>query len=1086
MADFIVTNTNDDSNPGSLRYAIEQANLLAGEASTISFAIGLNQTITLLSALPAITVDLTIDGAQYDIDGNPSTQNITISGATAFRVFFVQSGDVNFRYFTIANGKAAGGDGADGGGGGLGAGAAIFVNAGNTSVNNVNFTNDDVTGGAGAALVTGGPGGNGPDGTGGGTAGGGAGGFGGGGGGNLVGAGGNGGFGGGGGAGDPSGGAGGVGGGQGGALVASSGGGGAALGGAIFVRDGASLIIAGGAFSGDDVTAGAGNGAGAATGSDLFLMSSSTGTYTFAPIAGQSLIFNGSIADDSAAGLPGGSYTAGSAGGASISIIGEGKVVYTAGHTYSYAGPTKVTNGTLQVDGTVSASAITVQGVGTLDGTGAVQAITVLEGGVLSPGVAGIGTLTANGNVTFQFIPADPNTPPPDPGSFVVDVGNTAGNSDLLNVTGAVNLNNAHLSGSLIGAFNTSGVYTIIHTTAGVTGTFDGATEGSAVNIGGHAFQISYAANGGDDVTLTAVANGAPGLTGFGPTAKITESGPSATPQILDGIVSFNDVEGNFNGGTLKVTGLLAEDNVSINQAGFDPGEFFISGNRVLFEGTDIGGISGGTGNDLTITFNSAATSHAIDALIENLTYVDFSSTPTLSRTLTLTVTDDQNASTGPHDIVVSFDQPPVLGGIPANVSVSRAPSLLAPSATVGDPDDTTLASATVHITGGTFAGDGDVLSASTNGTSITASYDASSETLTLSGLDTLAHYQQVLESVTYQSAINDPSNAGANPTRTIEWQVNDGIANSNVATMTAHMTLPFQWGGSQDLGSHGAGWQVAGVGDFNHDGTSDVLWRNATTGQVDEWQMANGNWAHSVSLGAHPGSYQVAAIGDFDGDGTSDVLWRDPSTGRLDAWIIANGQWSRSVDLGTHGTDWQVLGAGDFDGDHTSDILFRNSTTGQVDEWHMQNGNWASSRSLGTYDPAWQFAGIGDFNNDGVSDVLWRNPTTGQVDEWKMANGSWAGSVGLGTFNPAFQAAAVNDFNGDGTSDVLWRNPTSGQVEGWVMSNSQFAGTVSLGSFDPAYRLAGSGDFDHSLTADVLWHNPTTGQVQDWLLVHV
>ena len=56
----------------------------------------------------------------------------------------------------------------------------------------------------------------------------------------------------------------------------------------------------------------------------------------------------------------------------------------------------------------------------------------------------------------------------------------------------------------------------------------------------------------------------------------------------------------------------------------------------------------------------------------------------------------------------------------------------------------------TVAITGGSFSGDGDVLSANTAGTSITASYDSGTQTLTLSGSDTLAHYQQVLDAVSF------------------------------------------------------------------------------------------------------------------------------------------------------------------------------------------------------------------------------------------------------------------------------------------------------------------------------------------------
>src|SRR5262249_36580119 len=87
------------------------------------------------------------------------------------------------------------------------------------------------------------------------------------------------------------------------------------------------------------------------------------------------------------------------------------------------------------------------------------------------------------------------------------------------------------------------------------------------------------------------------------------------------------------------------------------------------------------------------------------------------------------------------------------------------------------LVDATVTVTGG-FTSDGDVLGFSTAGTSITANYDTTNEVLTLTGTDTLAHYQQVLDSVTFASAA-DPTNSGANPTRTVTWVV-DGSGSFN------------------------------------------------------------------------------------------------------------------------------------------------------------------------------------------------------------------------------------------------------------------------------------------------------------------
>ncbi len=135
------------------------------------------------------------------------------------------------------------------------------------------------------------------------------------------------------------------------------------------------------------------------------------------------------------------------------------------------------------------------------------------------------------------------------------------------------------------------------------------------------------------------------------------------------------------------------------------------------------------------------------------------------------------------------------------------------------------------------------------------------------------------------------------------------------------------QWSGSVDLGSHpGSGWTIAGVGDFFDNGRDDVLWTNASGGtvQTDIWELgSNGQWINSVSPGSHPAGYQVVGVGDFTGTGTSDILWYNASTGDTDEWLINNGQWASSIDLGTHPGSAQIAGVGDFNGAGNAGILW-------------------------------------------------------------------------------------------------------------------------------------------------------------------
>ena len=100
--------------------------------------------------------------------------------------------------------------------------------------------------------------------------------------------------------------------------------------------------------------------------------------------------------------------------------------------------------------------------------------------------------------------------------------------------------------------------------------------------------------------------NTAPQLTGLDATVTFLENTVNATPQILDSNVTFTDPDNNFDTGTLTVTGLLAEDTVSIRDVGSGAGEIGFSAGTVSFEGTAIGTASGGAGATLTVTFNAS------------------------------------------------------------------------------------------------------------------------------------------------------------------------------------------------------------------------------------------------------------------------------------------------------------------------------------------------------------------------------------------------------------------------------------------------------------------------------------------------
>ena len=226
--------------------------------------------------------------------------------------------------------------------------------------------------------------------------------------------------------------------------------------------------------------------------------------------------------------------------------------------------------------------------------------------------------------------------------------------------------------------------------------------------------------------------------------------------------------------------------------------------------------------------------------------------------------------------------------------------------------------------------------------------------------------------------------------------------------------------------------WNVAATGDFSGDGKADILWRQ-NGGSLVLWSMNGSTIASSDSLTfrgkpvSPDASWSVAGTGDFDGNGKTDILWRQSAGGALAIWSMNDSSVTSSASVLYQGNkvmpdaSWSVAGIGDFNGDGFADVLWRNSNN-SLSLWQMAGSSVSSTGAItyqgnvATPDASWKLVEIGDFNGDGNCDVLWRNDN-GTMAEWLMK-----GSQIIASQAPSAQGSAISP---DGSWSVQAR-PTN------------------------------------------------------------
>ncbi|WP_296664828.1 FG-GAP-like repeat-containing protein [Demequina sp.] len=326
-----------------------------------------------------------------------------------------------------------------------------------------------------------------------------------------------------------------------------------------------------------------------------------------------------------------------------------------------------------------------------------------------------------------------------------------------------------------------------------------------------------------------------------------------------------------------------------------------------------------------------------------------------------------------------------------------------------------------------------------------------------------MSGWRQVFDSITAPSA------------REMEFGDFDGDGSTDVLRFTGERGEDGGWRVAFGTSSgRMAGWREVSdsittpseremvLGDFDGDGSTDVLRFTGEQGADAGWRVAFGGagrsmsgWRQVLDSATAPSTDEMV-LGDFDGDGSTDVLRFTGDQGADAGWRVAFGGegrgmsgWRQVLDSATApSTDELVLG--DFDGDSATDVLRFTGEQGADAGWRVAFGGdnrlmkgWRQVLDSATAPSTHELA-YGDFDGDLSTDVLRFTGAEGEDGGWRLALGGedrlmkgWRHVLNSAAA-PSNREMAVGDFDGDGTTDVVKFTGTrdSGEHTGWMISD--------------------------------------------------
>jgi hypothetical protein len=257
-----------------------------------------------------------------------------------------------------------------------------------------------------------------------------------------------------------------------------------------------------------------------------------------------------------------------------------------------------------------------------------------------------------------------------------------------------------------------------------------------------------------------------------------------------------------------------------------------------------------------------------------------------------------------------------------------------------------------------------------------------------------------------------------------------------------------------------GGDWTLETAAYFTTGPVTDFVWRNTTTNATWMWIMnADGIPAKQKYVGGKDSpEWQVETSGDYDGDGRTDLIWRNATNGKHSMWLMNEWRVIGQAVIDEPPTSRLVATAADYDanGDGCTDLIWRETTSDLYWVYLMKGtskiGSFAVADGTG-YD----LVATGNYDSNGIGDLLWRDQSTGAVVQWLMTYDATKGSgkprketpISSGTTRAPVQSQS---FWGNA---ITWRRPADGTYAVWKMLGSNATSKTPTIGGSPTLDLA-------------------------------